>query len=134
MAKFQLKDLVLALVNEGLSNREVAEKANTSEDYVRAVISRERRKNGKPSYADGLCRYCGQQLVYTPNAKKKKQFCDSICRSAFHNANRKFKAYSLVCEECGEQFICYGYAKMRFCSQDCRTRARKKVKDVERAL
>ena len=27
MAKFQLKDLVLALVNEGLSNREVAEKA-----------------------------------------------------------------------------------------------------------
>lgn len=131
MPQFQQKDLIIALRDEGLSYREIAEKAHTSIEYARTVYSRSvRRANQKATKQSGTCRFCGEPLVFTEGAKKK-QFCNDHCRNGFYNRKNLRKPYVRICKFCGQEFISYGYPRKQFCSQDCRTASARKKKQAQ---
>ena len=122
MAKnMQTKDLVLALHEEGLSYKEISNRAGVSNEYARTICSRERRKRKHSDKTiEGICRFCGKKLTYTLGAKKK-EFCNDKCRSDYHNERNAHKPYLRVCEYCGRDFVSYGYPKKRFCNRECQT-------------
>ena len=122
------KDLIIAYREAGLSYREIAEKTQTSEEYCRTIWSRTNRDNDSSAHDDGLCRYCGQPLIFTEKAKKK-QFCSDQCRNDFHNREKMRKPYIRTCEYCKTEFVAYGYPKKRFCSRECQTLATRKGSD-----
>lgn len=129
--KIQQKELVLLLREEGLSYQDIAKQTGFTSDYARTICSREhRKKEPKDKLIEGVCRFCGQRLTYTPGAKKK-QFCSSKCRSDFHNEKNLHRPYIRICEQCGERFISYGYPKKRFCSRECQTAAMREKRNGE---
>lgn len=71
------------------------------------------------------CRQCGESFETTD---KRKVFCGSDCKVAFHNAKREKSApYRTVCGHCGGEFECpskSGVGK-RYCSKECAGRARR---------
>lgn len=117
----QLKELILAYREEGLSYNEISNRAGITSDYARSICSRERRKKKQQEKpVIGICRFCGKKLTYTLGAKKK-EFCSDKCRSDYHNERNAHKPYLRVCECCGGEFISYGFPKKRFCSRECQT-------------
>lgn len=126
---FPTKDLIIAYRNQGMSYREIAEKTNTTVSYCRTIWSRANHERSvAPAVTDNTyCRYCGEELIHTVG-KKHKQFCSEQCRNNYHNQNKLHKAYIRICENCGKEFVAYGYPKKRFCSRDCRTLAERKEK------
>ena len=123
-----LKDLIIAYHQKGMSYREIAEKTQTTEEYCRTIWSRFNRQQLPFESDDGLCRYCGQPLVYTAGYKKK-QFCSDKCCNDFHNREKKRKLYIRTCEYCKSEFVAYGYPKKRFCSRECHASSARKGSD-----
>ena len=133
MAKYlQQRDLILILREEGLSYKEIAERTDTNPEYARYVCSKANRamQKQKENQSDGICRFCGKKLTYTPGAKRK-EFCDDKCRSDYYSQQKMRKPYVRRCEHCGKEFVSYGYPKKRFCCRDCRTMAERKCKNDE---
>lgn len=129
-SKMQQKDLIIALREEGLSYKEISERTGATSEYARSVYSRAMRKrNHQFSVSDGICRFCGERLIYTKGAKKK-QFCNDECRTNFYNQQNQHKLYIRTCEYCGQEFVAYGYPKKRFCSRECQTLARRGKKSA----
>ena len=117
----QLKELILAYRDEGLSYKEISERANVTGEYARSVCSRAHRKKKQTDKTiDGICRFCGKHLTYTLGARKK-EFCSDKCRSDYHNQERQHKPYVCTCEHCGKEFVSYGYSNKQFCSRECQT-------------
>ena len=124
MAKTELKDLIIAYRNEGLSYANIAEKLGVTAEYARNIYSRDRRRKNtdKMCHTDNFCMNCGKQLVHT-DGKKKKIFCDNKCRNEYHNRQHAHIPYLCICEYCGIEFVVYGNPKKRFCSRECQTLA-----------
>jgi len=135
MAKYlQQRDLIIALRDEGLSYQKIAERAGVSNDYARSVCSKANRmRQKKENRSDGMCRYCGKRLVYTPGAKRK-EFCDDKCRSDYYSQQKMRKAYIRRCQYCGCEFVAFGYPNKRYCSRECRTLAERKFRDEQIAV
>ena len=121
MAKTRQKDLIVAYQIMGLSCKEIAEKTGFAIEYVRNICSNSSNSLAIdiPIHPEGTCKYCGKILQST-HGKKKKSFCDSVCRDHYFNQRKKRTPYILTCEYCGNEFVAYGNPKKRFCSDDCR--------------
>ena len=98
MAKFNQKDLIVAMREEGCSYREIGEKLGCSEEYARNVYFRAHKKSSKPSSGE-TCLFCGNPLVNTKGAKPKK-FCNDKCCANYHNKKNLHKPYLRICEYC----------------------------------
>lgn len=126
MEKQQLKDRIIASRLQGLSYQEIAEETGTTSDYVRTVYSRANRKKkqkGETLKLTSYCQECGKPL----SEKRRNQlFCNEKCRYEYHNRRKEHVPYTCVCEICGQEFIAYGNPKRRFCSSNCRNKARSK--------
>lgn len=113
------KDLIIALRNQGLPYKQIAEQTETSEGYCRVVCSQSRQRKAGSKDQD-LCKFCGQPIVHTAGAKKR-QFCCDQCCDAYHNRKMMRKPYVRICEYCNNEFVSYGYPKKRFCCRECQT-------------
>ena len=124
MAMTEQKKLIIAYRSQGLSYKEIAEKLGVSIDFARTVYSRANRANREHTDpgSEGICKNCGNPLQFT-EGKKKKLFCCPECRDKYHNRQKSRKAYILVCEYCGNEFVAYGNPDRRFCSRECQTLA-----------
>jgi len=69
-----------------------------------------------------VCQFCGKPLSQTPKHRPKK-FCSDNCRMAWwakHRDELLRKAnYTVVCKQCGKEFISYGNKGRKFCGRDC---------------
>lgn len=68
------------------------------------------------------CKHCGRDIIQTPG-RKKKHFCDAVCRNKWWNAHMnqvQRKAYTaFICPTCGKEFTAYGNSKRKYCSHEC---------------
>lgn len=120
-----LKELILALRGQDMSYKDIAERLDVKETYVRTICSRANRTQS--FHPAGLCKECGTELVKIDGAKPK-QFCSDDCRYKWHNRLKMRKPYICHCEKCGAEFISHGFPGKRFCSRECQTQARRKGK------
>ena len=120
------RDLILAYREQGMPYREIAERTGRTEQYLRTVCSKAKRKQAqKPLSPVGFCKNCGAELVNV-SGTKPRQFCCDRCRYDYKNQQNQRKAYIRVCEHCGLEFVSFGYPKKRFCCRDCQTQAARK--------
>ncbi len=124
MAKTE-QNLIIAYLNKGLSNDEIATKVGVTKEYVRTVCSRKRRaKNRRPDGSNGTCVYCGKPLDMSGN-HRSRSFCDYKCRKKYYNQTEMRTPYICTCAQCGLEFVAYGFPEKRYCSRECQTLARK---------
>ncbi len=127
MAKQELKELIIAYREQGLSYKEIAEKTGTTDDYARTICSRSNRKQRKniSMRPNGFCYNCSKPLNLSGD-RRNRLFCDNKCRSEYHNLKASRRPFVCTCENCGHDFIAYGNPAKRFCSDDCRVESRSK--------
>lgn len=119
------KDLILALRKQGASYKDIATRLGVLETYARTICSRANRK--QETYPAGQCKECGAELSYIAGSKPK-QFCSDACRYKWNNRLKQCRPYICYCEQCGAEFVSYGFPGKRFCSRECQTMARLKGK------
>lgn len=85
----------------------------------------------KPETEQGFCLQCGAKLEHTPHRKRKK-FCSDRCRMLWWHSHEdqinKQAYYTLICQECGKEFISYGNDHRKYCSRKCYADHRRKQK------
>lgn len=109
---------------EGKSAGDIALILHLSPNTVRSHIRRHPDIPGTRR-----CMTCGA-YVGQPTGKRVKKFCSDACRMAWWNShtdaiNRK-AYYTLVCEECGKEFVSYGNNRRKFCYRACYLTNRRK--------
>ncbi len=104
----------------------IARKLCLTKDQVSSYCKRNGLASNKRSntleYVGDFCRNCGTPLIQLPGMKKRK-FCTKECRIAWwqtHPERVNRKAYhSVVCANCGSEFIAFGKSNRKYCSHDC---------------
>ena len=81
--------------------------------------------------SDGGCPYC-HKTIEQRNKSKPRRFCSDECRLAWWKEHpeckRKKALYTMICAECGKEFISYGNANRKYCSHECYIKARFGIK------
>lgn len=128
------KNRIRALRQSGCSYRQVADDLLISVNTVKSFCRRDPEINGnngseaqiQPKAVipreEGTCRFCGKPLVMIPG-KRKKEFCNSRCRSRYWTAHRNEITHRTVhtfhCAYCGKEFTVYGKTGRKYCSSEC---------------
>ena len=70
--------------------------------------------------SDGCCPYC-HKTIEQRNKSKPRRFCSDECRLAWWKEHpeckRKKALYTIICAECGKEFISYGNANRKYCRE-----------------
>lgn len=122
----QQKQIILQMRKQNMTYAEIADYLGLPLNTVKSFCYRSRSPDNADSNAlyelDGidssLCRNCGA-LLNQPARGRRKIFCSDRCRYAWWNCHRHKKAYHLICEYCGREFISCGNKNRRFCSRGC---------------
>ena len=115
MTEFQ-KQNISEMRSKGCAYSAIAQSLGISVNTIKSYCLR-----NKPSLKENCCKcdYCGSPLKQMPG-RKKKRFCNDICRTNWWNAHPKTE--SRICPGCGCLFNANG--KQKFCSHDCYIKAR----------
>ena len=108
---------------EGKSAGDIALILHLSPNTVRSHIRRHPDLPGTRR-----CMTCGE-FVLQPTGRREKKFCSDKCRMAWWNSHpeaiNKKAYYTLVCEECGKEFVSYGNNRRKYCCRSCSLIARR---------
>lgn len=72
------------------------------------------------------CIVCGKEFETSVLMQNKSKFCSNACKSKYRR-DMKLDNIEKTCELCGGRFWSNKYDKQRFCSVDCRNKARSKA-------
>jgi hypothetical protein len=112
------KEILIELVNRGLSNKKISEELNVS----RSTIVREKSKyNLNSKYYEikseiKKCEFCNEEFKSIKSDNRK--FCSRECSINSQKKSNELK----ICEFCNEEFIISGRnisKNRKFCSTDC---------------
>ena len=118
------KAMVIALKNQGKSYAFIASAAGVSTSAIKSFFHRLGPAADKAVDVN-CCKYCGLPLRQT-EGKRKKAFCNSLCKTKWWNRNRKNhpcgSSAVCTCAGCGSTF--YSYSPAKYCSRACYFQAR----------
>ena len=108
---------ISSLKRQGKSAAVIAEMLHLSANTVKSYLRR--HPVGEDSHA---CPQCGRMVIQN-TGRKEKRFCSDKCRMAWWNTHQsemnKKAYYTLVCQQCGKEFVSYGNQRRKFCSREC---------------
>lgn len=116
---------ISSLKQQGKSAAAIAEMLDISVNTVKSYLRRH------PGTEDThVCPQCGKAVPQN-KGRKEKRFCSDKCRMGWwrsHQAEMDKKAYyTLVCQQCGKEFVSYGNRGRKFCSRECYGKHRRKA-------
>ena len=111
--------------------RKRSKKVSIARDEERRVLGL--AKHERTTRRNGCCTQCGAEFVSILKAK----FCSNQCRTDYYNEQQRIAAMSKVspraCRECGCEFTPpYGVKLKGFCSQECRSGYRAKIRNTQK--
>lgn len=132
--KQQISDLRL----KGSGYKAIAAVLGISRDAVRSYCKR--------NYLDGdsamielnveekkkthlICTCCSKPIKQKARGRVRR-FCSDECRRKWWNCNpqtrnkKETATYHYRCLHCGNEFVCYGNKKRKYCSHDCYIKSR----------
>lgn len=111
-------NVLIQMHERGKTGREIADTLRLSLNTVRSYIRRHPMQQAETA----LCRYCGKSVTHT-KGHKAKIFCSDKCRNAWWREHpeliKREAFYTLVCYECGKEFVSYGNKDRKYCSRAC---------------
>lgn len=116
---------ISSLKQQGKSAAAIAEMLDISVNTVKSYL----RRHPGPEDVHA-CPQCGKDVLQN-KGRKEKRFCSDKCRMGWwrsHQAEMNKKAYyTLVCQQCGKEFVSYGNRGRKFCSRECYGKHRRKA-------
>ena len=108
---------ISSLKQQGKSAVAIAEMLHLPANTVKSYLRRH------PGTEDAhTCPQCGRVVIQN-KGRKEKRFCSDRCRMEWwrsHQSEMDKKAYyTLVCQQCGKEFVSYGNQGRKFCSREC---------------
>jgi len=117
----------------GLGYKRIADSLGISINTVKSFCIRNNIKRKKVNPPSSICKNCGKELVHTPG-KKHKKFCCKECGLKWWHKHpeslHKKAIYTFECQECHNTFTSYGCKTRKFCSIDCSTMHRVRMRAV----
>lgn len=115
---------ISSLKRQGRSAAVIAEELHLPVNTVKSYLRRH------PGTSDArICPKCGKTVIQN-KGRKEKRFCSDRCRMGWWNAHQeeldKKAYYTLVCQQCGKEFVSYGNQRRKFCSRECYGKHRRK--------
>lgn len=115
---------ISSLKQQGKSAVAIAEMLHLPANTVKSYL----RRHPKTEDAH-TCPQCGKAVPQN-KGRKEKRFCSDRCRMGWwrsHQSEMNKKAYyTLVCQQCGKEFVSYGNQGRKFCSRECYGKHRRK--------
>lgn len=115
---------ISSLKQQGRSAAAIAEELHLPVNTVKSYL---RRHPG--ASVSHICPQCGKAVIQN-KGRKEKRFCSDRCRMGWWNAHQeeldKKAYYTLVCQQCGKEFVSYGNQRRKFCSRECYGKHRRK--------
>lgn len=111
------KNTVLAMARGGAKKTEIARALDgrVSSQYLGKFC-----EGNKWVERFAKCPNCGAEFAIPLKRGKGRTrvFCSDKCKRAFNSKRRK-KGVTLICEECGREYLQFSFRKSRFCSRSC---------------
>jgi len=113
-----------ALRRHGLTYQQTADALGLKLGTVKAYCHRhpEMENQQEEQTKADVCPYCGQLIVNTPKAKRKR-FCSDSCRYNWSYRHRMLVnpmvSHFVACICCGTRFSCYLKRSKKYCSHAC---------------
>jgi len=116
---------ISSLKQQGKSAVAIAEMLHLPANTVKSYLRRH------PGTEDAhICPQC-EKAVTQNKGRKEKRFCSDRCRMGWWSAHQsemdKKAYYTLVCQQCGKEFVSYGNQGRKFCSRECYGKHRRKA-------
>ena len=116
---------ISSLKQQGKSAAAIAEALHLPLNTVKSYLRRH------PGTEDShICPQCGKAVAQN-KGRKEKRFCSDRCRMEWwssHQSEMNKKAYyTLVCPQCGKEFVSYGNQGRKFCNRECYGKHRRKA-------
>lgn len=105
--------------NEGWTIKQIADQFLVKERTVAAVVEK------REPTAHCLC--CGKELEQSPG-HRQKEFCSPKCYRRWRKEHSLVSTSHHICQWCKKKFIDPYHVDAKYCSEECRNNAYKKVK------
>jgi hypothetical protein len=116
-------DVLIKLVNFGLTNLEIANELETSRSTIVRLKSKYKLKSkiNEKKKDEFCCLNC--EKSFTSLKSDNRKFCSQSCSAIFNNKSKK--KYNKNCENCNNELKNYVSESTRFCKRDCYLEHRK---------
>jgi len=116
------KDSIRQMRLQNISYAEIANKLGLPTNTIKSYCLRNGLNREALMSSATICRNCGKVITEESKTRPRK-FCSTECKRTWWNAHRyerqSDKISTIACASCGKQFIAYGNAHRKFCSQKC---------------